>query len=418
MRSAPPISRRTLRSRSKYSRSSGRSSIASARSGASGANGSASATTCAAVERLRTEALDDPRCDGHGADDPLGVASPQRQPIEPVVGLVGRHLARERGQSDVPARDVDPELVSELGRAREERSRLVVATEVGMDRAVGAELAESADAGGGTRLLEQRHQLVAQPRRREIPHEAHLDATAEKPRRVVLEAKPVSRLVPDAAEDPRRVVDEREVVEDAQHACVEIRPATVRIDEPAEVVDTEGGRHGVDREVAPEEVLAQTRALDHGQRSRRVVELGARRDDVDPLAVPVRHDRRAEPLVGRCAPAERSCERVGERDRISLDGDVDVEALLAEEDVADRAADEVDAVSALAQLSDRIGDVAQARTRPKLVTDALDDFGRLRRNTLERAEKIGAAHDADELVGRGARRRDRPRLPLRGYEAQ
>ena len=58
-------------------------------------------------ERLRTKALDDPRCDGHGADDPFGVASPQRQPIEPVVGLVGRHLARERGESDVPARDVD-----------------------------------------------------------------------------------------------------------------------------------------------------------------------------------------------------------------------------------------------------------------------------------------------------------------------
>ena len=172
-----------------------------------------------------------------------------------------------------------------------------------MDRAVGAELAESADAGGGTRLLEERHELVAQPRRREIADETHLDATAEKPRGVVLEAKPMARLVADAAEDPRRVVDEREVVEDAQHACVEIRPAAVRIDEASEVVDAEGGRHGVDREVASEEILAQTGALDHGQRSRRVVELGARRDDVDPLVVSVRHDRRAEPLVGRRSPA-------------------------------------------------------------------------------------------------------------------
>ena len=292
-----------------------------------------------------------------------------------------------------------PELVSELRRAREERRRLVVATDMGMDRAVGAELAESVDAGSGTRLLEQGHELVAQPRRREIAHEAHLDATTQKPCGVVLEAKPVSRLVPDTAEDPRRVVDEREVVEDAQHACVEIRPAAVRVDESAEVVDTEGGRHGVDREVASEQVLAQAGALDHGQRSRSVVELGARRDDVDPLSVPERHDRRAEPLVGRCATAEHSCERVGERDRISVHGDVDVEALLAEEEVADRAADEVDAVSALAQLRDRVGDAAQARTRPKLVADALDDFGRLRRSTLERAEKVGAAHDADELVG-------------------
>ena len=139
----------------------------------------------------------------------------------------------------MPARDVDPELVAELGRAREERRRLVVATEMRMDRAVGAELAESADASGGTRLLEQRHELVAQPRRREIAHETHLDATAEEPRRVLLEAEPVARLVPDATEDPRRVVDEREVVEDAQHACVEIRPAAVRIDEASEVVRAE-----------------------------------------------------------------------------------------------------------------------------------------------------------------------------------
>ena len=47
----------------------------------------------------------------------------------------------------------------------------------------------------------------------------------------------------------------------------------------------------------------------------------------------------------RCrAPVEHLRERVRERDRVALDGDVDVEALLAEQDVADRAADEVDAV--------------------------------------------------------------------------
>ena len=103
--------------------------------------------------------------------------------------------------------------------------------------------------------------------------------------------------------------------------------------------------------------------------------------------------------MGRRSPAQRAGECVGKRDRISLHGDVDVEALLAEEEVADRASDEVDAVGALAQLTDRIGDAAQAPARPKLVTDALDDFGGLCRNSLERAEKIGAAHHADELVG-------------------
>ena len=102
--------------------------------------------------------------------------------------------------------------------------------------------------------------------------------------------------------------------------------------------------------------------------------------------------------MGRCTPAERLGERVGECDRVALDGDVDVEALFAEEDVADRAADEVDPVGALAQLRDRIGDLAEARTRPKLLGDALHDFGKLRRNALERAKKIGAADHADQLV--------------------
>ena len=156
-----------------------------------------------------------------------------------------------------------------------------------------------------------------------------------EPRRVLLEAEPVARLVADAAEDPRRVVDEREVVEDAKHAGLEIRATAVRVDQSPEVVGAERCGHGVDREVAPEEVLAQPRALDRGQRARRVVELGARRDDVDALAVAVRDDRRAEPLVRRRAAAERSRERVGERDRVALDGDVDVEALLAEQEVAD-----------------------------------------------------------------------------------
>ena len=122
--------------------------------------------------------------------------------------------------------------------------------------------------------------------------------------------KPVARLVADAAEDARRIVDEREVVEHAEHAGFEVGATAVRVDEASEVIGAEGCRHGVDREVAPEEILAEPGALHRRQRARRVVELGAGRDDVDALAVRVRHDRGAEPLVRCRPPAERACEGV------------------------------------------------------------------------------------------------------------
>ena len=52
-------------------------------------------------------------------------------------------------------------------------------------------------------------------------------------RRVLLEPKPVPRLVPDRAEDPRRVVDEREVVEHPQQPRPQVNAASERIEEPA-----------------------------------------------------------------------------------------------------------------------------------------------------------------------------------------
>ena len=50
---------------------------------------------------------------------------------------------------------------------------------------------------------------------------------------------------------------------------------------------------------------------------------------------------------GAHAAAELVGERLRERDRVALDRDVDVEAPLAEQDVAHGAADEVDALERL-----------------------------------------------------------------------
>ena len=269
-----------------------------------------------------------------------------------------------------------------------QRRPLLVGGEVRMDRAIGAELAEPEDRLARTLLLEQRLQLVAQARGREVADEPHLDAAAGEPLRVRLEPQPVAALVPDRAEDPRRVVDEREVVEDAQRAPLEVAAAAERIDEAAEILRRERDGHRVQREVAPEEILADRRTLDRRERRRRVVELRAGRDEIDALAVAVRDRGRAELLMRANVAAERLREQVAERDGITLDRDVDVEPGLAEQDVAHGAADEVDALGPLAERGDRLRD---------------------RREPLERA-RSSAARDGAAATSAGPA----PRAPAGG----
>ena len=138
----------------------------------------------------------------------------------------------------------------------------------------------------------------------------------------------------------RRVLDEREVVQHPDGLRHEVRAPAERVDEPAKVLGLEGRCHGVDREVAAVEILADRCMLDSGQGARRVVELRACRDDVHALVVAVDHDGRPELLVLTRAPAQLARDLAGEPDRVALDRDVDVEALLFDEDVPDGAADE------------------------------------------------------------------------------
>ena len=163
----------------------------------------------------RAKPLEDARGDGDRADDPVDVATPYLQALEPVVCLVRGHPARERGEADPPRGNVHRQLVPELDRAGEEASSPLVASHVRVDRDVRAKVTEASNAFGSAWVLEQRHELVAESRRGEVTDEPHLDAPTEEARGVILEPKAVAGLVPNAAEDPRRVVDERQVVQDA-----------------------------------------------------------------------------------------------------------------------------------------------------------------------------------------------------------
>src|SRR5213080_3950133 len=104
-----------------------------------------------------------------------------------------------------------------------------------MDGLVRAELAQPGDATHGSGVLEQQHELVPQPSRREVSHDPPLDALACEPGRVVVETEAVALLVADGPEDPCRIVDEGEVVEHPDHALLEVPPTRERVDETAEV---------------------------------------------------------------------------------------------------------------------------------------------------------------------------------------
>ena len=269
----------------------------------------------------------------------------------------------------------EPVAIVELAHAVDEADGLLVGGEMRVDRRAGAQLCEPRDRVVDVPFLEQRDELFAEAGGREVADEAHLDAAAGEPDGVVVHPEPVAILVADGPEDARGVVDERQVVEDADRPGLQIAPAAEGVDQPASILPLQRDGHRVDREVAAEEILADRRVLDRRQGRRRVVELGAGRHHVHSLVVSVEDDRGAELLVHPGAAVERVGQGAGQRDRIALDGDVDVEVGLAEQDVAHGPADQVDAVVALADRGDGIEDRRQVLEPVELVGEDRSRLG-------------------------------------------
>ena len=111
-----------------------------------------------------------------------------------------------------------------------------------MDRPVDPELGEPAHGVVHARLGEQRLQLVAEPRGRELADEVHLDARPCEREGVRIHREAVAVLVADRPEDPGRVVDEGQVVEDADDAVLEVAETAEIVDEAAEVLALQGTR--------------------------------------------------------------------------------------------------------------------------------------------------------------------------------
>ncbi len=139
---------------------------------------------------------------------------------------------------------------------------------------------------------------------------------------------------------PGRVVGERALVQDPQHAGLEVLPGTRPVGERAV---GEADRDRVDGEVPAREVLPQRRAeLDVRQRARPGVALAPGAGEIEGDAG--RGDRRRpEALVDgqRAAAALRRTPRDGQR--VALDDQVELARDLAAQRVADGAADDVHA---------------------------------------------------------------------------
>ena len=127
-------------------------------------------------------------------------------------------------------------------------------------------------------------------------------------------------------------------MEHAQLPRVEVGPASVGVDQ---ATPFERDRQRVEREVAPCQVGLDRRAERHlGQGAGGSVCLGARRGDVD-LELADADRRRAEALVLEDFRAEP----IGERGGVALDDEIEVgRTAPAEQQVADRAADQVDGI--------------------------------------------------------------------------
>ena len=100
----------------------------------------------------------------------------------------------------------------------------------------------------------------------------------------------------------------------------------------------------------------------------------------------------------RTRPPSCVGEGLREGDRVAFDGDVDVEAPLAEQDVAHGAADEVDPLERLGDRGDRFEHLLQPLEPPELVGQHRAGALCGRRLLSERAEKVAAGDDADDLL--------------------
>ena len=166
-----------------------------------------------------------------------------------------------------------------------------------------------------------------------------------------------------------------------------------RVDQPAEPLGRHVHRHRVDGEVAPVQVALDRGVLDHGERRRPLVVLGSRGGH--PPAARGQHHRRAELLVHVHPAVQPGGQGAGGCDAVALDGDIDVERRLAEQDVAHGTAHQVDAVVALATSRTASHSPSSPGSATSRSPSSPGRHGRLRRPLAQRPPQVTAGDDSE-----------------------
>ena len=286
----------------------------------------------------------------------------------------GLQTGRESHESQPPGLDGrigDPRQtipVVRRPRSAEPLPRGVVQRDLGLDRPQHAQLGQPLDAAQGQRrIAQQQGQLVPQARARKLiegpfrqRHVGQMQGLGRD-----LEAEP--QLQAHGAQDAGGVVDEREAVQHPQRLVLEVAPAAEEIDQIEARLRSQADRQGIDREVAPEEVLPQGRRLHLGERRGLPVKLAPGRGHVDVEILGIDHHRREEGAMGAQPAAEGLGQEPGEFDPIPLDHHVQVPVLPFEQQVARETAHEIGRHAVLARDGgDRLDARQQGRREPPL----------------------------------------------------
>ncbi len=134
----------------------------------------------------------------------------------PLLDLLRVEIAQHDHQPQPPGRHLalEPQALHAASSAAVmSRSLRSSSARRGCNAVLQAQLLETSQRELDARLVEQQHELVAQPRRREVADEVHLAAGPRQGQRVAVHAKAVAVLVAHRPEDARRVFDEAQVVE-------------------------------------------------------------------------------------------------------------------------------------------------------------------------------------------------------------
>ena len=214
------------------------------------------------------------------------------------------------------------------------------------------------------------------------------DATASRASASVPagEPAPEPRLQCQRAKDARRIVTERARMQNAHDSTLEVlaRPWVPGHLRRGATPDAAG--QGVDREVAPLQVLLHVGRLDVGQGPGATVGLAARRADVD--AATVGHEKLGgqEPATGSQAGAARRRQLGREGRAVAFDHQVHIRRRHPTENVADVAADDPDALAPLRR--DPLDRVPQLR--PGRLPDRLAGRGVGHRGSVQCTVRLGS----------------------------